>query len=103
MYFNYKNKREIKDYNVASTNHFFNQPIKNDMKTYYNIRKITTGQGDDYTTGCLLDFNYFKKYYLMIAIDLIKQKALDVDLKAIQQTNFTGNLGGGNNRVIYYS
>ena len=52
---------------------FFDQPIKNDIRTYKNIRKITTGQGDDYTTGCLLDCNYFKKYYKMIAIDLRKQ------------------------------
>ena len=42
---------------------FFDQPIKNDLKKYDNIRKITTGQGDDYTTGCLLDYPYFKKYY----------------------------------------
>ena len=41
---------------------FFDQPIKNDIKPYDDIRKIATGQGDDYTTGCLLDYNYFKKY-----------------------------------------
>ena len=38
----------------------FNQPIKLNIKTYVNIRKITTGQEDDYATGCLLDQNYFK-------------------------------------------
>ena len=43
---------------------FFDQPIKNDLKTYDNIRKIATGQGDDYTTGCLLDYPYFKNYIL---------------------------------------
>ena len=44
------------------------------METYYNIQNITTGQGDDYTIGCLLDYNYyFKKHYSMIAIDLSKQ------------------------------
>ena len=42
---------------------FFDQPIKNDKATYENIRKIATGQGDDYTTGCLLYYNYLKKYY----------------------------------------
>ena len=42
---------------------FFDQPIKNNLKTYDNIRKIATGQGDDYTTSCLLDYNYFNKYY----------------------------------------
>ena len=56
------------------------------------FKKIATGHGDDYTTGCLLDYNYFKNYYKMIAIDLSKQQALDDDPKAIQQINFTGNL-----------
>ena len=51
---------------------FFNQPVKIDKVTYENIRKITTGQGDDYTTGCLLDNTYFKKYYKMMAVDLSK-------------------------------
>ena len=49
---------------------FFNQPINNGIKTYDKIRKIATGQGDDYTTGCLLDYCYFKDHYKMIAIDL---------------------------------
>ena len=40
---------------------FFNQPVKNDLKTYDSIRKIPIGQGDDYTNGCLLDYPYFKK------------------------------------------
>ena len=48
---------------------FFDQPINSDLKTYENIRKIATGQGDDYTTGCLLDYSYFKDYDKMIAID----------------------------------
>ena len=61
------------------------------MRAYDNIRKILTGEGDDSTTGCLLDYNYFKNYY-MIVIDLSKQQALDADPKAIQQINFTGNL-----------
>ena len=51
---------------------FFDQPINNIIKTYEKIRKITIGQGDDYTTGCLLDYIYFKKCYKMIAIDLSK-------------------------------
>ena len=49
---------------------FFNQPIQNDLKIYDDIRKIATGQGDDYRTGCSLDFPYFKKYYKLLAIDL---------------------------------
>ena len=62
------------------------------MKTYDNIRKSTTGQGNDYTTACLLDYNYFNKHYKMTAIDLSKQQTLDADLNAIQQINFTRNL-----------
>ena len=71
---------------------FVDQPIRNYLITYDNIRKIATGQGDDYTTGCLLDYNYFKIFYKMIAIGLNYQKALVVDPKTIQQINFTGNL-----------
>ena len=40
---------------------FFDKPVKNDLRTCDNIRKIATGQGDDYTTSCLLDYNYFNK------------------------------------------
>ena len=71
---------------------FFDQPVKNNLITYYNIRKIATGQVDDYTTRCLLDYNYVNNYYKTIAIDLSQQQALDADPKAIQQINFTANL-----------
>ena len=75
---------EIKGYNVMiDGRNLFDHPINNDLKTYDNIRKIATGQGDNYTTGCLLDYPYFKKYYNLIAIDLSKQQKLDVDPKAI--------------------
>ena len=67
----------------------FDQPVKNDMRIYDNIRKITNGQGDHYIIGCLLDYPYFKTYYKMIAIDLVKQQAFDVDPKTIQQIDFT--------------
>ena len=84
---------EIKDYNVMiDGRNFFNHPVKNNLITYDNIRKTATGQGDDYTIGCLLGYNYFNNYYKMIAIGLSKQQALDADPKAIQQINFTGNL-----------
>ena len=83
---------EIKDCNVMiNGKNFFDQTINNMFKTYENIRRIAIGQGDDYTTGCLLDYTYFKKYK-MIAIDLSKQQALDADPRAIQQINFTANL-----------
>ena len=71
------------------------------MDAYEIICKIKAGQGDDYTTGCLLEYNYFKKYYKMIAISLSKQQALDADPKAIQQINFTGNLEQDNGGTIF--
>ena len=81
---------------------FFDQPLKNNLITYDNIRKIVTGQGGDYTTGCLLNNNYFNNYYKMIAIDLSKQQALDADSKAIQQINFTANLDRDGNTTIFF-
>ena len=94
---------KVKDYNVMiDRKNFFDQPIESYIKTYENIHKIPTGQGDDYTTGCSLDYIYFKNYYKMIAIDLRKQQALDADPKAMQQFNFTGNLHSDNNRLIIF-
>ena len=87
--FKYENGREsykryylptvqIKDYNVMiDGRNFFDQPVKTDLKTYDNIHKITTGQGDDCKIGCLLDYPYFKEYYILIAIGLRKQQKLD--------------------------
>ena len=76
---------------------FFDQPINNKFKTYENSRKIATGKGDNYATGCLLDYPYFKENYKMIAIDLSIQQALDFDPRAIQQINFTANLDRAGN------
>ena len=81
---------------------FFDQPIKNNKVTYDNIRKIATGQGDDCTTGCLLDYSYFANTYKMIAVDLSKQQALDADPRAIQQINFTANLDRAENTRVYF-
>ena len=68
----------------------------NQLKVKY---LITTAQGDYYTTGCLLDYNHFKKHYKMIATDLSK---LDADPKSIQHVKFTGNLDGANNRTMFF-
>ena len=54
----------------------FDQPVKSNLITYGNIRKIVTGQEDDYTTGCQLNYNYFSKNYKIIAIDLCNNKHL---------------------------
>ena len=81
---------------------FFDQPVKNNKLTYENIRKIGTGQGDRYTTGCLLDYIYFRNYCKIIVVDWSKQQALDADPKAIQQINFTANLDRAGNTRIYF-
>ena len=94
---------EIKDYNIViNGENFFDQPIKNNKVTYDNIRKIATGQGDDYTTGCLLDSPYFTDTYKMIAVDLSKQQALDADPREIPQINFTANLDRAGNTRVYF-
>ena len=86
-------KVEMKDYNVMMDGrNVFDQPIKNDKITYDNNWKIATGQEDDCTTGCLLDYLYFKENYKLIAIDLSKQKQLDSDSKEIQKIDFADNL-----------
>ena len=81
---------------------FFDQPIITELKTYQNIRRIATSQEDDYTTGCLLDYSYFKENYKMIAIDLSKQQVLDADPRAIQQINFTANLDRAGNTTMFF-
>ena len=71
-------------------------------KTYENIRRIATGQGDDYTTGCLLDYSYFKDHYKMIAIDVSKQQVLDADPRPIQQINLTANIDRVGNTTMFF-
>ena len=63
---------------------------------------IANGPGDDYTTGCLLDYSYFKDHYKMIAVDLSKQQALDADSKAMQKINLTANLDRDKNKRFYF-
>ena len=65
------------------------------------MRKISTGQDDDYAIGCLLDFPYFSKNCRLIAVDFSKQKALDADPKAIQQIIFTGKAPNNTIRIYY--
>ena len=96
---------KIENYNIEiDGRNFYDQPINDSIKQYDEIRKISTGQGDDYTTGCLLDFAYFEKNYRLIAADLSKQKALDADSRAIQEIIFTSKIKAkeANTRVIIY-
>ena len=84
----------ITNYNVLiHGRNFYDQPINDQIKKYDEFRKIATGKEDDYTTGCLLDYKYFKDHYQLIAVDLSKQKELDADPRAIQQIEFYGKLG----------
>ena len=75
---------EIKNYNIeVNGRNFYDQPINDLIKQYDEVRKISTRKGDDYTTGCLLGFVYFKRNYRLITADLSKQKVLDANSRVI--------------------
>ena len=76
---------------------FFISQLKIIQEHIIKLEKLQLVKKDDYTTGCLLGYNYFDIYYKTIATDLSKQQAFDADIKAIQQINFTGNLNRGEN------
>ena len=102
---NFLPRVKIENYNIEIDGRdFYDQPINDSIKQYDEIRKISTGQGDDYTTGCLLDFAYFEKNCRLIAVDLSKQKVLDANSRAIQQIIFTGKIKATeeNTRVLIY-
>ena len=92
---------EIENYNVLIDEiNFYDQPMNDLIKQYDEVRKVSAGQGDDYTTECLLDYTYFKDNYRLIAVDLSKQKALDADPRAIQQIVLQGIAGVDDNTKI---
>ena len=67
----------IDNYNIIiNEKSFYNGPIDSDIKRYEEIRKLTTGQGEDYITGCLLDYDYIKNHYRLIAVDLSRKKRI---------------------------
>ena len=67
----------------SSIESFYDQEVDSDIRSYEEIRKLTTGQGEDYTTGCFLDYDYIKNHYRLKAVDLSRQKELNADQKAI--------------------
>ena len=80
---------DLKKYNVIiDGRNFYDNPIESDIEKYRELKKVMIGKGEDYTTGSLLDYNYFKEHYKLVAVDLSKQKELDADPKAIQQIEF---------------
>ena len=84
---------KITNYNVLIDGRTsYDQPINDQIKKHNDIRNTETEEGDDYTTGCLLDYQYFKDHYQLIAVDLRKQKELDADSRAIQRIEFYGML-----------
>ena len=91
---------QIKDFNVLiDGKSFFDMPIKNEEETYEQI--IEMGRNNDYTTGNLLDYEYFSKHYKLIAIDLSKQIELEnPDLK--QQINFIGRLERNEGATMFF-
>ena len=96
---------DIKDYNILiDGRNFYDQNISDDFKKYEELRKVMTGRSEDYTTGSLLDYDYWKNNYELICCDLSKQKVLDSNPKANQQVEFVYKLGNtrnvaGGNRV----
>ena len=85
---------DLKKYNVINDRRkFYDNPIESDIEKYRQLKKVMIGKGEDYTTGSLLDFNYFDKHYKLVAVDLSKQKELDADPRAIQQIEFKYMLG----------
>ena len=91
---------KIENYNIEIDGRNDDQPINDLTKQYDQVIKVSAGQGDDYTTGCLLYFAYLKNSYRLIAVDLRKKKALDADSRANQQIIFTGKANAS--AIIYY-
>ena len=85
----YLPRLDINDYNaIIVGRNFYDNSINSNIEKYTELKKLMIGKGDDYTTGSLLDYDYFRKNYKLVAIDLSKQKELDADPRAIQQIEF---------------
>ena len=96
----YLPKISLNKYVAIHGRNFYDNPIENDIEKYRELKKVMIGKGEDYTTGSLLDYNYFDKHYKLVAVDLSKQKELDGDPRAIQQIEFKYMLG--TNSTIYW-
>ena len=89
---------DLEKYNVIiDGRNFYDNPIESYAEKYRELKKVMIGKGEDYTTGSLLDSDYFKKHYKLVAVDLSKQRELDADPRAIQQIEFKSMLGTNSN------
>ena len=80
----YLSRISLNKYNVIiDGRNFYDNAVESDIEKYRELKKVMIGKGEDYTTGSLLDYNYFKKHYKLVAVDLSKQKELDADPRAI--------------------
>ena len=94
----YLPKGIIEYYNVIiNGKNFYDWAIDSDLKHSKKIRKVTTGQDEDCTIRCLLDYDYIKNYYRLIAVDLSRQKEFDANPKVTQQIEFVGQLKNKDN------
>ena len=85
---------DLDKYNfITDGRNFYDNPIESDIEKYRELKKVMIGKEEDYTTGSLSDFNYFDKYYKLVAVDLSKQKELDADPRATQQIEFKYMIG----------
>ena len=92
---------DLNKYNVIiDGRNFYDNPIESDIEKYREFKKVMIGNGEDYTTGSLLDYNYFIKHYKLVAVNLSNQKELDADTRAIKQIEFKYMLG--TNSTIYW-
>ena len=96
----YLQRIDLNKYVIIDGRNFYDNPIESDIEKYRELKKVMIGKGEDYTTGSLLDFYYFKKHYKLVAVGLSKQKELDADPSAIQQIEFKYMLGI--NSTIYW-
>ena len=96
----YSPKIDLNKYVIIDGRNFYDNPIESDIEKYRELKKVMIGKGEDYTTESLLDYDYFKKNYKLVAVDLSKQKDLDADPRAIQQIEFKYMLE--TNSTIYW-
>ena len=81
----------IENFNaINNEKNFYDQTIYSDIKQFKEIRKLTTGQDEDYIIGCFLDYKYMKNYLRLTSVDLSTRKELDDGLKSIQQIELVG-------------